>query len=204
MKQRPRTTPDAVLSRPGAPDQAFQSGVTEAAIEASSASKAFAGNFNEVAGFGEGAATLIVALAFMSVIAAVNFRGVAESVKLKVVLTIAHLDHDTKHNDDDNLRDVRRDQLLPELVRTVEHGLARHDGFDDALRFATAKNGDAIAASDLAFLSARKTGKRQAVGKFDQIVPPVCGGDSSLELQVNGLSSDDKRATRNAAGGCES
>lgn len=58
---------------------------------ASSASKAFAGNFNEVAGFGEGAATLIVALAFMTVIAAVNFRGVAESVKLNVVLTIVEL-----------------------------------------------------------------------------------------------------------------
>jgi amino acid transporter len=61
---------------------------------ASSASKAFAGNFGEAThidlpegGFG----LLLVALAFMALIAAVNFRGVGESVKANVVLTLVEL-----------------------------------------------------------------------------------------------------------------
>lgn len=59
---------------------------------ASSASKAFAGNFAEVFGLGEGGAVLLlVALAFMTVVAIVNFRGVGESVKANVVLTVVEL-----------------------------------------------------------------------------------------------------------------
>ena len=59
---------------------------------ASSASKAFAGNLAAVVGWEKaGAAVLIVALLFMTAIALVNFRGVAESVKLNVVLTCVEL-----------------------------------------------------------------------------------------------------------------
>jgi basic amino acid/polyamine antiporter, APA family len=60
---------------------------------ASSASKAFAGNFAEAFGLslGEGAGLTAVAIAFMTLIALVNFRGVGESVKLNVVLTCVEL-----------------------------------------------------------------------------------------------------------------
>ncbi|QRO88536.1 amino acid permease [Kytococcus sedentarius] len=66
------------------------SGITSAAT----AAKAFASNL--VAGVGldwapEGAAVLGLAVAFMIVVALVNFRGVAESVGLNVVLTIIEL-----------------------------------------------------------------------------------------------------------------
>lgn len=66
------------------------SGITSAAT----AAKAFASNL--VAGVGldwapEGAAVLGLAAAFMIVVALVNFRGVAESVGLNVVLTIIEL-----------------------------------------------------------------------------------------------------------------
>ena len=61
---------------------------------ASSASKAFAGNFGEATHIDlpeGGAGLLLVALAFMALIAAVNFRGVGESVKANVVLTLVEL-----------------------------------------------------------------------------------------------------------------
>ena len=59
---------------------------------ASSASKAFAGNLAAVVGWqSAGVMVLIVALLFMTAIALVNFRGVAESVKLNVVLTCVEL-----------------------------------------------------------------------------------------------------------------
>ena len=66
------------------------SGITSAAT----AAKAFASNL--VAGVGldwapDGAAVLGIAVAFMIVVALVNFRGVAESVGLNVVLTIIEL-----------------------------------------------------------------------------------------------------------------
>ncbi|MEW1958862.1 APC family permease [Kineococcus sp. NPDC059986] len=64
------------------------SGITSA----SAAARAFAANL--VAGFGLGLGNtgiLLVALAFMLLIAAVNLRGVSESVKLNVVLTIVEL-----------------------------------------------------------------------------------------------------------------
>ena len=63
-------------------------------INPATAAKAFASNL--VAGVGldwapEGAAVLGIAVAFMIVVALVNFRGVAESVGLNVVLTIIEL-----------------------------------------------------------------------------------------------------------------
>lgn len=60
---------------------------------ASSASKAFAGNFGKAVGWEKPSAAvlLIIALAFMTLIALVNFRGVSESVKLNVVLTVVEL-----------------------------------------------------------------------------------------------------------------
>ena len=60
---------------------------------ASSASKAFAGNFSEAfdLSIGEGAGLTALALGFMTLIALVNFRGVSESVKLNVVLTCVEL-----------------------------------------------------------------------------------------------------------------
>src|ERR671915_564228 len=56
---------------------------------ASSASKAFASNFVEAfdLSIGEGALLTLLALAFITVIALVNFRGVSESVRLNVLLT---------------------------------------------------------------------------------------------------------------------
>jgi amino acid transporter len=68
----------------------MSSGITSA----STASQAFAANFS--AGFGLGfptgsAGLLIIALAFMLLIAAVNLRGVGESVKANVVLTLVEL-----------------------------------------------------------------------------------------------------------------
>ncbi|MEZ0166523.1 APC family permease [Kineococcus sp. LSe6-4] len=64
------------------------SGITSA----SAAARAFAANLVEGFGleFGDGG-ILLVALAFMLLIAAVNLRGVSESVKLNVVLTLVEL-----------------------------------------------------------------------------------------------------------------
>ena len=65
------------------------SGITSA----STASKAFAANL--FTGIGDAdpskAAVLVLALAFMAALAAINFRGVGESVKLNVVLTIVEI-----------------------------------------------------------------------------------------------------------------
>jgi amino acid transporter len=60
---------------------------------ASSASKAFAGNFVEAfdLSIGEGAGLTALAIGFMTLIALVNFRGVSESVKLNVLLTCVEL-----------------------------------------------------------------------------------------------------------------
>ena len=60
---------------------------------ASSAAKAFAGNFAEAfdLSLGEGLGLTAVAIGFMTLIALVNFRGVGESVKANVVLTCIEL-----------------------------------------------------------------------------------------------------------------
>jgi amino acid transporter len=60
---------------------------------ASSASKAFAGNFAEAfdISIGAGASLTAIAIGFMTLIALVNFRGVGESVKLNVLLTCVEL-----------------------------------------------------------------------------------------------------------------
>ncbi|WP_422744622.1 APC family permease [Mycobacterium sp. WMMD1722] len=66
------------------------SGITSA----STASQAFASNLikgiGEDGNWGKGAVT-IIALAFMALLAAINLRGVSESVKLNVVLTIIEI-----------------------------------------------------------------------------------------------------------------
>ncbi len=60
---------------------------------ASSASEAFASNFVEAfdLSVGEGAALTLLALAFISLVALVNFRGVSESVRVNVLLTCVEL-----------------------------------------------------------------------------------------------------------------
>jgi amino acid transporter len=60
---------------------------------ASSASKAFAANFFTAVGIdkGHGSVLVVVALSFMALIALVNLRGVGESVKANVVLTLVEL-----------------------------------------------------------------------------------------------------------------
>ncbi|MFC7272966.1 APC family permease [Paractinoplanes rhizophilus] len=60
---------------------------------ASSASKAFAQNFAEAfdLSLSEGVGLTAVAIGFMTLVALVNFRGVGESVKLNVVLTLVEL-----------------------------------------------------------------------------------------------------------------
>ncbi|MDQ3772989.1 MAG: APC family permease [Pseudomonadota bacterium] len=65
------------------------SGITSA----STASRAFAANLSKVfeLGLAGGIGITLVGLAFMVVVAAVNFRGVAESVKANVVLTCVEL-----------------------------------------------------------------------------------------------------------------
>lgn len=65
------------------------SGITSA----STASRAFAANFFTGVGVEDApkAGVLILALVFMAALAAINFRGVGESVKLNVVLTIVEI-----------------------------------------------------------------------------------------------------------------
>ncbi|WP_274629510.1 APC family permease [Arvimicrobium flavum] len=65
------------------------SGITSA----STASRAFAVNFSSAFGLGleEGAGTIFLGLLFMAIVAAINFRGVGESVKTNVVLTCIEL-----------------------------------------------------------------------------------------------------------------
>ncbi|MDK8873902.1 APC family permease [Paracoccus sp. SSJ] len=66
------------------------SGITSA----STASNAFAGFMNDGFGLGfrkDGSGILIIALGFMALVAAINFRGVGESVKANVVLTCVEL-----------------------------------------------------------------------------------------------------------------
>jgi APA family basic amino acid/polyamine antiporter len=60
---------------------------------ASSASKAFAGNFAEAfdLSLGDGIALTAVALGFITLVSLINFRGVGESVKANVVLTCVEL-----------------------------------------------------------------------------------------------------------------
>ncbi|WP_327119765.1 APC family permease [Nocardia sp. NBC_01730] len=60
---------------------------------ASTASRAFAANFAEALDLdiGTGAAVTVIALVFMAVVAAINLRGVSESVKLNVLLTCVEL-----------------------------------------------------------------------------------------------------------------
>lgn len=61
---------------------------------ASSASKAFAGNLVEALGLDvstDAIGLTIIAVGFMALVAAVNFRGVAEGVKINVVLTLVEL-----------------------------------------------------------------------------------------------------------------
>jgi amino acid transporter len=66
----------------------MSSGITSA----SAASGAFASNFVTGFGLGEGPGTrMLIALTFILVVAAVNFRGVAESVGVNVVLTLVEL-----------------------------------------------------------------------------------------------------------------
>jgi amino acid transporter len=66
----------------------MSSGITSAAT----ASRAFAANFATMVGLEIGAWSVpLVALAFMLLIALVNFRGVGESVKLNVLLTMVEL-----------------------------------------------------------------------------------------------------------------
>ena len=65
------------------------SGITSA----STASRAFAANLSHVFGLGwdKGLGITLVGLAFMALVALVNFRGVGESVKANVVLTCVEL-----------------------------------------------------------------------------------------------------------------
>jgi APA family basic amino acid/polyamine antiporter len=65
------------------------SGITSA----STASRAFAANLSDAfgLGLGDGIAITLVGLLFMGTVAAINFRGVGESVKLNVVLTCVEL-----------------------------------------------------------------------------------------------------------------
>ena len=65
------------------------SGITSA----STASRAFSANFTQSFGLGAGGGFIVtaIALAFMGMVAAVNFRGVGESVKANVVLTCVEL-----------------------------------------------------------------------------------------------------------------
>jgi len=60
---------------------------------ASSASEAFASNFVEAfdLSVGDGVALTLLALSFITVVGLVNFRGVSESVRVNVVLTIVEL-----------------------------------------------------------------------------------------------------------------
>ncbi|MFZ5731699.1 MAG: APC family permease [Pseudomonadota bacterium] len=64
------------------------SGITSA----STASRAFSANMSNAFGLGFGAFGItMIGLAFMAIVAAVNFRGVGESVKANVVLTLVEL-----------------------------------------------------------------------------------------------------------------
>lgn len=66
----------------------MSSGITSA----STASRAFAANLNEGFGLDLGnGGIVLIALGFMLLVALVNFRGVGESVKLNVVLTLVEL-----------------------------------------------------------------------------------------------------------------
>src|SRR4051812_5702247 len=67
----------------------MSSGITSA----STAARAFAANFASVVGLdvGEGIGITLIALGFMALVAAVNHRGVGESVKANVVLTCVEL-----------------------------------------------------------------------------------------------------------------
>lgn len=67
----------------------MSSGITSAAT----ASRAFAANLATVAGFDQagGLTVTAIALGFMALVAIVNFRGVAESLKMNVLLTTVEL-----------------------------------------------------------------------------------------------------------------
>ncbi|GGD33037.1 APC family permease [Aureimonas glaciei] len=67
----------------------MSSGITSAAT----ASRAFAANLATVAGFDQagGPTVMLIALGFMALVAIVNYRGVAQSLKMNVVLTTVEL-----------------------------------------------------------------------------------------------------------------
>ncbi len=67
----------------------MSSGITSA----STASRAFAANLSEAfgLGLGDGFGLTLIGLLFMAALAVINFRGVGESVKLNVLLTVVEL-----------------------------------------------------------------------------------------------------------------
>ena len=90
------------------------SGITSA----STASRAFAANFSDSMGLGLGGlGVTLVGLVFMAVIAAVNFRGVGESVKINVLLTVRRAVGPAHHHRHRRVGDRRRHR----------RSVARHD-----------------------------------------------------------------------------
>lgn len=65
----------------------MSSGITSAAT----ASRAFAANFGAVIGSDSGLLVLVIAVAFLVLVGIINLRGVSESVKMNVVLTMVEL-----------------------------------------------------------------------------------------------------------------
>ena len=94
------------------------SGITSA----STASRAFAANFSDSLGLGLGGlGVTMVGLVFMAAIAAVNFRGVGESVKINVLLTVRRALGPLDHHRHRPVGDRRRHR------RSVAHHDIQHE-----------------------------------------------------------------------------
>ena len=88
--------------------------------------------------------------------------------------------------DDDDLRDVRGDQFLPELVGAVQQRGARVHSLDHALAGCSAHYLDTVAASERTAFAARNTGQDFGTGQLDKILPAEIPDDQAVMQSLRG------------------
>ena len=104
---------------------------------------------------------------------------------LLMLVAPASADRDGRGHDDDDLRDIGGDQLLPEGVGAIEQRTARCDIFDHPLPVAAALDADYIAAGQFAFLAAREAQQHFSRREFDQVLPSMRRDDGAFVLQAD-------------------
>lgn len=84
-------------------------------------------------------------------------------------------------NEDDDLRDISGDELLPVSIGTVEQRRAWRGRFDHALAGRARCNRDAVTARQVAALAASDAIEQGGIGQLDQMASPVTGDDQAVK-----------------------